>query len=234
MSRAAKWIGCLAVTVLAILPVMANAAVTPTLGDKDPRIQTVSYDPAQVVQLKVVLGYTLVVEFGTDEQVRNVAVGNSAVWQVTANQAADHIFIKPLQGAVSTNLVVVTDSRLYNFELEATTFTGLNQAYTIRFEYPAEASPDAKPTSSQVIYKFTGSRSLRPSDIYDDGKFTYLDWPQNAKLPAIFIVNSEGKEALINGAVRNGHYVIEGVGQRLVFRLGKAEAEAIRRLVKTP
>ncbi len=55
-------------------------------------------------------GYQLAVEFGPDEQIENVAVGDSGAWQVTPNRRGDHLFVKPIQPGVSTNMTVVTNT----------------------------------------------------------------------------------------------------------------------------
>ena len=55
------------------------------------------YDADQVVPLQAAPGYQVMLEFGADERIENVAVGDSAAWQVTPNRSGDHVFVKPLQ-----------------------------------------------------------------------------------------------------------------------------------------
>ena len=50
--------------------------------------------------------------------------------------------------------------------------------------------------------------------------------------PAIYVINSQGQEALINGAMRNGRFVVDQIADVFIFRLGDEEAKAIRRPVK--
>ena len=78
-------------------------------------------------------------------------------------------------------------------------------------------------------YRLSGDRLLRPSLIWDDGAKTYLDWPANVELPAVFAIDGRGGETLVNGYLRNGRYVIDAVHSRLIFRLDRSMARADRR-----
>jgi type IV secretion system protein VirB9 len=98
-------------------PGTAGAQVRPEPGQGDIRIQHVQYAPEQVVLIEAVVGYQVTVKLAPDEQVQSIAVGDAGAWQVSANGKGDHLFVKPLQGGQSTNMTVITDTRLYAFEL---------------------------------------------------------------------------------------------------------------------
>ena len=214
-----------------LMPLAATAQVRPTPGPGDPRIQTVLYDTNQVVQLQVATGYQLTVEFALDERIENVAVGDSGAWQVTANKRGDHLFIKAVQSGVTTNLTVVTDARSYMFELLPLYGPLPDMAYTVRFTYPAPAVAavaDATPAAAPGRYKLGGAKAIRPTEIDDDGEKTYIVWPPEKPLPAIFAIDEKGREMLVDGAMRDGQYVIDSVKPKLLFRLDKDVASATR------
>lgn len=217
---------------LALLaPVAANAQLRPTPGPGDPRIQSVVYDSNQVVQLQVATGYQLSVEFALDERIENVAVGDSGAWQVTPNKRGDHLFIKAIQPGVTTNLTVVTDARSYMFDLQPLYGPLPDMAYTVRFTYPALAEATVAATAPAMApgrYKVTGTRAIRPTAIDDDGEKTYIVWPPEKPLPAIFAIDEKGREMLVDGAMRDGQYVIDSVKPKLLFRLDKDVASAVR------
>jgi type IV secretion system protein VirB9 len=199
----------------------------------DPHIQIVDYDPDQIVQIAVAQGYQVTVQFGADERIENVAVGDSAVWQVTANHRGDLLFVKPVQSDIATNLTVATDSRLYAFELTPLFDASPDMAYTIRFNYPAPAgaAPQADAASAGqtvALYRVSGARALRPSRISDDGVHTYIEWPARRPLPAVYTKDVQGHEALVNGHMRDGQYVIDAVLAELVFRIDRHVARARR------
>ena len=214
-----------------LLPGAAMAQVRPVPGPGDPRIQTIVYDANQVVQLQVASGYQLAIEFAPDERIENVAIGESGAWQVTPNKRGDHLFIKSLQAGVTTNLTVVTDARSYAFELQPLFGPLPNMAYTVRFTYPAPASAVVAGTAATPEpgrYKLGGTKALRPTQIDDDGVHTYIVFPADKPLPAIFAIDEKGHEMLVDGGMRDGQYVIDDVKPKLLFRLDRDVATAVR------
>lgn len=217
--------------ILAALP--AAAQVRPQPGSGDPRVQTVEYNAEQVVQLRAAPGYQITVELGADEHIENVAVGDAGAWQVSANKRGDHLFVKPLQTGVTTNMTVVTDVRVYAFELAPLFAAQPDMAYTVRFTYPAppgaaQANAEAAKPAERGRYRLSGSRAVRPTGIDDDGSKTYIEWPADKPLPAVYALGERGQELLVNGQMRDGIYVIDRVVGKLVFRLDRQRAYATR------
>lgn len=221
-----------AILLLCAATAPALAEVRPTPGTGDPRIQTILYDPDQVVQLQVAPGYQLTLEFGPDERIENVAVGDSGAWQVTPNKRGDHLFIKAAQNGVTTNMTVVTEARTYNFSLTPAYGPTPDLPFTVRVRFPPPAVATVEPgngTAPEIgRYKVSGARALRPSAIDDDGVHTYLEWPPGASMPAVFAIAADGRETLVNGMMRDHRYVIDSISNRLVFRLDARTAYATR------
>lgn len=215
---------------LAWLPIAAHAQVRPQPGAGDPRIQSVEYHPDQVVTIEAMPGYEVTVELAPDERVENVAIGNSGAWQVNANRRGNRLFVKPVQPDVTTNMIVVTDARRYSFELSP--LSGGSAAWSVRFQYPdasaASANSAAADETVRGRYRVRGDEALQPSGIHDDGVHTYIDWPEDHALPAIYAVNDRGKETLVNGMMRGGRMVIDSIQQKLVFRIDNGSATATR------
>jgi type IV secretion system protein VirB9 len=223
--------GLLLAAALAMASAPAAAQVRPKPGTGDPRIQSVDFVADQVVVLQGAAGYQITVELAPDEQIENVAVGDSSAWQVTANHRGDHLFVKALQPGISTNMTVVTTVRLYNFELVSGSAGDV--AYTVRFRYPnagtnAAFAEDAPSAVGEGRYRLGGDKLLRPSEISDDGKHTYIRWPRERSLPAVYAVGETGQEMLVNGMMREDVFVVDSVAQKLVFRIDKATATATR------
>ncbi len=187
--------------------------------------------PTRWCTLQAAPGYQVTLEFGPDEQIENVAVGDSAAWQVTPNRRGDHLFVKPIQSGVSTNMTVVTDVRIYLFELVPLFGPATDMAYTVRFRYPTpgRTAAEAAPTAAvEGRYRVSGARSLRPSRISDDGRHTYIEWARDRAIPAVYALNAGGQEALVNGMMRDDIFVIDSVVPRLVFRIDRQVARAER------
>lgn len=67
------------------------------------------------------------------------------------------------------------------------------------------------------------SEDITPSMVFDDGRFTYLKFPGNRPLPAIFQTAPDGSEETVN--VRMGEddlLVADRVARKLVLRLGQS------------
>ena len=214
-----------------------RATELPMPGRFDPRIRTVFYNADEVVDLVGYLGFQTMIEFGRDEQIENVSIGDATAWQITPNKKATLLFIKPLDMAAPTNMTVVTDQRRYAFELHARRSRGRGEppdlAYVVRFTYPAEPKSAAKIAATQgpppippperrnTAYSYTGSRALLPSAVFDDGQFTYFRWPENTSTPALFLRAADGSESLVNYSVRDGYQIVQQTAPRFVLRDGK-------------
>jgi type IV secretion system protein VirB9 len=215
----------------ALAAIPAAAQVRPQPGAGDRRLQSIDYAADQVFILEVAVGYQLTVELAPDEQIENVAVGDSSAWQVTANRRGDRLFIKPLQSGVTTNMTVITNSRLYAIDLVPLPGPSPEMAYTVRFRYPEPGEDAAQAEAEAPVegrYRVSGARGLQPSRIGDDGRHTYIEWPADRAIPAVYGIDAQGRETLVNGMMRDDVYVIDSVMPRLIFRIDRETARAVR------
>ncbi|WP_171982519.1 TrbG/VirB9 family P-type conjugative transfer protein [Sphingomonas sp. LM7] len=215
---------------LLLAPPAALAQADTLPPPPNPRFQSVEYSADTVFTLRAAPGYQIIVELAPDERVENVAVGDSSGWQVTANRRGDRLFVKAVRGDVSTNMTVITDARLYSFELVPLPGPQPDMAYALRFRYPtpAGATAEAAPEPQLGRYKMRGTKALLPSGMHDDGVHTYIEWPPERSLPAIYAVNDQGKETLVNGMMRDGRMVIDSIQAKLIFRIDNRSATAVR------
>lgn len=210
----------------------AVAGQRPVPGAVDPRIRTVDYNPDEVVLLRGFFGYQMMVEFAPDERIENVSIGDALAWQVTPNRKANLLFLKPVSGEAATNMTVVTDRRRYAFELSARRASGpraADMAYIVRFLYApepvsvvldTEPPPPPPPEKRNVAYTYTGSRASLPSEVFDDGQFTYFQWPESAPTPALFLLAADGSESIVNYVIRDDYVVVEQLAPRFLLRNG--------------
>ena len=189
----------------------------------DPRIQQVAYDPTVVYPLSVYNGFAAIVEFAPQESIDSVVIGNNEGWQITPTGSANRLVVKPLSGAAPTNLMVVTNLRRYVFFLAAN--GSAQDTFVLKFGYDGQTSDGEVARTS---YRMSGSRALRPLTIADNGKDTRIVWDNAVTLPAVFGLDDDGHEMLLNGRMTPSGYLIEGVHDRLVFRLGKSSGSAKR------
>ena len=156
-----------------------------------------------------------------------MAVGDTSAWQVNANKRGDAIFIKRNYSGINSNLTVITDARTYVFELLGNVPVRTTPLI-IRFTYPESVKLAAAVSSDNVAvaYRLTGARTLRPSAIEARNNQTTLAWPAGTAMPAVFQLNADGTESLVNGTFVDDRMIIQGMPQRLLFRSGRLLATA--------
>ena len=213
---------------LAVLAASPAAAVAPHPGAGDPRIFEVLYDPQEVVELHGVLGYQLALEFDPAERIENVAIGDALGWQVTPNRKANLLFLKPMAQRPDTNMTVVTNFRRYNFQLSVRAKARAETIpYSVRFTYPQAAvavvvppPPPAPPVDRNHAYSYQGSAKALPVRMFDDGQATYFAFGSEEDLPAIFAVDPDGGETVVNSHMQAGYIVVDRLAPGFVLRRG--------------
>lgn len=247
-ARAARLGFGLALIVAAASP--ALALDVPAAGRYDTRVRVVNYNPMQVYRVLGVLRSVQQVVFSADEEVLNVAVGDTVGWETAA--VRNVLFLKPVDPHPPTNMLVTTvrgngETRNYSFELHTSKgdqAAGSEAYFQVKFAYPiddanrrrAEAKVRADAAEQTAIGKmldddaFHGSRSyaysaqgsiaLQPSHIWDNGKVTYLRFPANMDVPSIFVVNEDGTEAVAQVDTRGDTIVLHQIARQIRLRKG--------------
>ena len=209
----------------------------------DNRIRTQAYDPNEIVRILGKAGIQSTIEFADDERIENVAVGDSAAWQITPNRRASLLFVKPLSAHSRTNMTVVTDHRTYMFDLVAGDKSS-TPVYALKFSYPHDKAAEAaaKPVQQAAAtpppavqatiiaeklhfdWNTKGNGKLLPSRVFDDGASLYLAWTKDTPLPAILTQSEDRKEGPVNYRLSGEYIVISPIPQNLVLRYGKRTA----------
>ena len=137
-------------------------------------------------------------------------------------------------------MTLITNKRVYHFELhgkEATDINDPEMVFNVKFVYPEEgtagigagiggnggiALPDlSNPEKYNFNYTMSGPDAMAPVKVFDDGEFTYMEFrDKNAEVPAIFLVDSQAKESVVNFRVAGKYIVIERVASRFTLRNG--------------
>lgn len=83
----------------------------------------------------------------------------------------------------------------------------------------------AKPAvlnTSYTIAEGDASQDIVPTLVFDDGRFTYLRFPGNREVPAVFHVLGDGSETLVNARMEDDLLVVDRVSRQLMLRAGHA------------
>lgn len=212
----------------------------PPRGTVDPRVRVVSFNPDDVVKLHGYIGYQIHLQWAEGEEFVELGAGDVGGLEVGSER--NHLFIKPKQEKVGTNLTVLTNVRTYHFDYSVSRaprdpLGTRDMVYSIRFTYPqdearrAAADAERRRTEARMAqaparprnedYWFCGTPALRPVSAYDDGVQTRLRFANRGEFPAIFVRNDDDTESLLNFDIDHDEVVVHRVARRLVLRRGQ-------------
>jgi type IV secretion system protein VirB9 len=234
---------------LLMVPALALAEATPDRGGIDTRVRTIDYDAANVVRLGTFYGVSTHVQFGEGETITDVAVGDTEAWQVIprgrnlffkpkAEKADTNVTVITNKRTYQFALVVEPRSMR-----DATAWRNPNLIYSLAFRYPEEETAaraakakaeddkrkatelktrlaDAKKEASNFDYWAAGSPEISPTAARDDGRFIYLTFSNNRDMPAVYEVDAQDNEALVNTNVEGNTIIVQRMARKIVLRKG--------------
>lgn len=228
-------------TALCTAIMAAQATEVPRPGRFDFRVRTTNYTDGQVYKITGFFGFHAIVLFGQDETIQKVS-GYESGWNIES--LGNKVLISPKLADADSNLTVVTNRRVYFFDLSVKSFpkgkyasqaSDSEQTYGLRFRYPddearaAAAKADTERAEARLRdnsaaisnkskhwnYTYMGAEAIKPYEVWDDGTFTYFKFYAQQDLPTFFVVNDDGSESVVNkGMERDGDTVV-------VQRVGK-------------
>lgn len=215
----------------------ANATSDSRSLPVDYRVRVIPYQADQVFKFDGHYRYQSAIEFEKDEEIKTISMGDSTAWMI--NPSGNRLFLKPVEQDATTNMTLITNKRVYLFELtahEAADINDPNMMFIMRFIYndkeagigshsylDAVPDPDGDPGKYNTNYTISGSDDIAPLRIFDDGEFTYFQFAdKNAEVPAFYWVDDDNSEAMINYRTRGDYIVVERVSARFTLRHGNS------------
>ena len=87
-----------------------------------------------------------------------------------------------------------------------------------------------RPESLRFGYEIKGNAAFRPTNVFDDGKSTYLKMPSSLQeLPALFTVIEGQDYSLVNYTVNGDYLVVQRLVTEAVLKLGKSEVRVLKK-----
>jgi type IV secretion system protein VirB9 len=243
-----KLAATLALLAITALGRPAVAEEHPRPGAHDARVRYVTYDPLNVVEVVATDLHSTMIQFGTDESVDVVAIGDQTAW--AWNKVRNLLFIKPsVAPARPSNMQVITlrkdgSQRVYQFDLSGQSSDAATQVFGINFTYPGDiaaarqkaadekaAAAEADSARQRLLadyyygnrnwrYIARGSYAIQPAEVSDNGETTAFRYPGNTPMPAIYWVTPDGKEQLASVSTDGEIAVVHGVSAAWRLRLG--------------
>ena len=192
------------------------------------------------------------------ETLLSVSAGDTTRWIVADARSGagtaiqGHVLVKPNAASLATNLVIMTDRRVYHVELKSVSGPAMA---AVSWRYPADlmipnqspakasaaAAPPAPvfaPEKLNLRYKIDGDKpDWRPLSAFDDGQQVFIEMPEKIhtmEAPPLFVVGDQGLEA-VNYRLQGKYYVVDRLFTRAELKLGSGwGAKTVRIERQTP
>lgn len=219
-------------------PYMASASQQPRFLGTEKKFRSFIYNPNEVYHYLGHYTYQGFIEFEEGESVGTISMGDPSLWLF--EHLANRLFLKPVgEDNSETNMTVITNRRIYHFELTAKEAKNINDKdliFVAKFSYPDDKDknivefpkspksdePDMRNLSAfNFSYQYTGEPSIAPIKVFDNGEFTYFQFTKkSAEIPAIFTVDSAGFESLVNFRSAGDYIIVERMAPQFTLRSG--------------
>lgn len=145
-----------------------------------------------------------------------------------------HLIIKPLDEDIETNLVITTDSHVYQLRLRSGSF----HMPVVSWNYPEDfeekirqalkrdeaQEATIRPDDLRFSYDIDGDDySWKPVRVFDDGVKTFIQMPQKMRVtdaPALFLLEDGSEPLLVNYRVKGDYYIVDRLFERAELRVG--------------
>jgi type IV secretion system protein VirB9 len=200
----------------------------------DSRIKTFIFSENEIFRVVINFGYQTSIEFGEGEEIQTISAGNNFAWQLTP--IGRRLFIKPLEENILTNMTILTNKRVYQFEIQsksATYATDEELAYVIRFFYndedidnkmPSVVAQEAEPIPAikpfNFNYTLSGPDSIAPVKVFDDGINTFLKFDSNLHFTPKISAVRDGETTLLKPKKRADYIVVNTVNKEFKIEHG--------------
>ena len=197
------------------------------------------------------------IELESGESINSVNIGDPSRWSVepaltgSGADATQHVLIKPLDTGLETSMLIATDRRGYRIKLKSSVSKYMPH---VSFSYPeklqaafaaqqkiesAERSRNSITTDPDTgsktymgdlnfRYKIDGDVSWKPVRVYDDGKKTIIEMPdemQSRTAPSLLLLVDKGGlfsdevTEIINYRLQDNRYIVDGIFDTAILTL---------------
>lgn len=248
-------------TALAAIAAMttAHAEQFGTVMGADTRVQYFNYNENDVYTINTHIGKASLIQLengeSVDDEVSALGMGDAESWSLAVK--GNNIIFKPIKAQPDTNIVLVTNRRTYAFDLRNVEHAA--PTYIARFIYPevaeeatAKPAQNTMPATLQQVgvtaegqtvwidakynmdYRYKGAKALKPTNVWNDGRFTYMRFNHGGDLPAIYRVLPDNSEMIVNQHIENDTVVLQEVSPVYRLRFGRQVGDVANMGVKTP
>lgn len=224
-------------SILSTMPIFALAETVPRSNRLDNRIREATYVDGQVFRIYTSQLRSTAIELPAGEVFSYLVAGDTEAIQYNSVPGGRVIAIKPVARGVNTNITLYTNKRAYYLNV----VEKANSAYfAVRFNggYTTKERilPDSKkvhPTGPYMNYGANVKNVITPTNIWDDGVYTYFEFYPTSPMPAIFKTLT-GDEVTVNSVVLENKVMrVSGLSNYWILRSGDLET-VVKRMQAGP
>lgn len=188
--------------------------------------------------------------------------GDAALWvidvvdSVRGDEPQQHVYIRPLRAATSTNLNITTNRRNYHLELESSAPATYMAA--VDWRYPASDAARRRRQTERESYEHrtttriqdvkalnfeysvtvaSGEPAWKPTMAFDDGVRTFIRFPTRVvpeRAPLLLVQRSGSSSGAryVNHRITNDLYVIDRIIDAAELRLPDADGDQVVRITR--
>lgn len=219
-----------------------------TYSDSD-RVRRVEYKDDLVLQVVGYADHPILLELDPAEPILGIAGGKVSNWEVEFK--GSRLFVRPLEGARNTTVLVASKSRTYILDLAPGVSKVRPNAFVSKIvvTYPAihapvvekavdpvaeakaeleatsplEAAQQAARNRRYSLEVVSEGQDIRPREVFDDGRFTYFKFPDNLPIPTIYKSAPGAKDEWLVNSHRDGDFVVvHGIAPLWNLRLSES------------
>jgi len=213
------------------------------------------FEPGRLYTVNTSPRFLTAITLRPGEKLISKAAGDTVRWvlgetvQGTGPGQQVIVFVKPVRGALRTNIILTTDQRTYL--LDAVSQEGDTYTSVIAWNYPQEQMREeqaARATAAQSVVAETAIDHLnfdysvkavharhaprwQPLRVFDDGLKTYIQFPANlgaSEAPPLFLIGPKDQAQLVNYRLLGGYYVVDRLIDVAELRLGEKPQTVVR------
>lgn len=211
---------------------------------------------ATAVLVKTKLYHQTDIELEPGETLKHITSGDTTRWQIepayhgSGDSKTLHIFVKPVDVGLKTDLTILTNKRAYRFNLKS---SSKEHMPIVGFEYPKHyhrivenlrkhdemeqeqkkkrSLPGIEDRSKRLSiadldfeYEVNGDEAVwKPVRVYNDGIKTIIELPEKAKytkVPVLSILDESGENAIVNYRLLDNKFVVDMLFSKAMLKSG--------------
>lgn len=197
------------------------------------------------------------IQLQAGEQINNINMGDTVRWAIepavtgSGDGEVQHLIVKPFDVGLETSLVVTTDRRSYHIKLRSTRNKYMQR---VGFTYPGDSPKkwqvfENRQRAQNTVqtanylgdldfkYDVNGSARWRPVRVYNDGRKTIIQFPENisqTEAPTLLAIRPDDNETvMVNYRMQGDKYVVDNLFDKAILITGVGSSQTKVTITRT-